>query len=189
MGWTSFLDNAGLSVDTILRKEFTTTGENGVILSVVDSATRANAWYAIVECKRPNDAPVYEGLVCLYKRSKRTGEFSYKDMGERCGPNASNAPKRIIDKLNILAPIGPNEENMGAKWAKEWRAKCLANASAKKNRVKPTEGLVVCFSPNGPEYQLVENAGARRGWYVTLVGGSGMLYRATCKDIANSIIV
>lgn len=189
MGWTSFFDNVGLSVDDTMRREWNSTGDNGAVFRIIDSATRANAWYAIIECKRPNEAPVYDGLVCLYKRSKRTGEFSYKDMGERCGPNAANAPKRLIDKLDILAPIDPNDTGMGATWARDWRARCRANATAKVNATKLTPGLIVKFHPTRESYELVKSAGSRRGWYVKLVGGSGMLYRASAKQLAKAITV
>ena len=148
-----------------------------------------SVWYAIVECKRPDNPPVYDGLVCLIKRSKRTGEFCYKDMCERCGPNAANAPKRLIDKLDKLAPIDPNDDSIGAKWAREWRARCRANASAKANRFKPVKGAIVRFGDSVAEYELTESAGLRRGWYVRMVGGSGMLYRASAKQLAKAIIV
>lgn len=189
MGWACFLDNVGLSVDDMMRREFNSTGDNGAVFTIVDSATRGSAWYAIVECKRPNEAPKYDGLICLIKRSKRTGEFCYKDMGERCGPNASNAPRRLIDKLDMLAPIDPNDTGMGATWARAWRARCRANASAKKNVKKLSKGMLVKFHPTRESYELIESAGPRRGWYVRMSGGSGMLYRASAKQLAKAIIV
>lgn len=189
MGWTCFYDNVGLSVDDMMRREWNTTGDNGAVFTIVDSATRGSEWYAILECKRPNDAPVYDGLVCLIKRSKRTGEFCYKDMGERCGPNAANAPKRLIDRLDTLAPIDPNDDSMGAKWAREWRTRCRANASAKNDKVKLSKGMLVKFHPARESYELTESAGPRRGWYVRMVSGSGMLYRASAKQLSKAIIV
>ena len=192
MGWTCFYDNAGLSIDAMMRRELTAMGDNGAVFTIVDSATRGSEWYAIVECKRPDKPPVYDGLVCLVKRSKRTGEFCYKDMGERCGPNASNAPKRIIDKLDTLAPIDPNDDGMGAKWALAWRARCRANAAAKADRFKPRKGMIVKFSPNATaEFLLVESAGPRRGWTVRMLNGhgTGSLYRASAKQLAKAIIV
>ena len=189
MGWTCFYDNVGLSIDSTLRKEWNTTGDNGAVFTIVDSATRGGEWYAIIECKRPDNTPVYDGLVCLVKRSKRTGEFCYKDIGERCGPNASNAPKRLIDKLDTLAPINPNDDGMGAKWARDWRRRCRDNASAKLNRIKPIKGMIARFGDSAAEYELVESAGRRRGWYVKLLNGSGMVYRATARQISKSTIV
>lgn len=189
MGWTCFFDNVGLSVDDMMRKEFNSVGDNGAVFTIVDSATRGNEWYAVVECKRPDKPPVYDGLVCLIKRSKRTGEFCYKDMGERCGPNAANAPKRLIDKLDKLAPIDPSDDGMGAKWAREWRARCRANASAKNSIIKLSKGMIVKFHPTRESYELTESAGPRRGWYVRMVGGSGMLYRASAKQLSKATIV
>lgn len=189
MGWTCFYDNVGLSIDAMLRREWNTTGDNGAVFTIVDSATRGNEWYAIVECKRPDNPPVYDGLVCLVKRSKRTGEFCYKDIGERCGPNATNAPRRIIDKLDTLAPIDPNDNGIGAKWAREWRARCRANASAKAISKQFSKGMIVKFHPTRESYELTENAGPRRGWYVKMLGGSGMLYRASAKQLSKAIIV
>lgn len=189
MGWTCYYDNVGLSIDDMMRREWNATGDNGAVFTIVDSATRGNEWYAIVECKRPNAAPVYDGLVCLVKRSKRTGEFCYKDMGERCGPNVANAPRRIIDKLDTLAPIDPNDDDMGAKWAREWRARCRANASAKAIAKQFSKGMIVKFHPTRESYELIESAGPRRGWHVRMVGGSGMLYRASARQLSKSIIV
>ena len=152
MGWTCFYDNVGLSIDAMLRREWNTTGDNGAVFTIVDSATRGNEWYAVVECKHPDNPPVYDGLVCLVKRSKRTGEFCYKDIGERCGPNASNAPKRIIDKLDTLAPIDPNDNGIGAKGAREWRARCRANASAKAISKQFSKGMIVKFHHTRESY-------------------------------------
>jgi len=36
---------------------------------------------------------------------------------------------------------------------------------------------------------LTQSAGPRRGWYVRMVGGSGMLYRASAKQLSKAIIV
>ena len=83
------MDNAGLSIDAMLKREWNATGDNGATFTIVDSATRGNEWYAIVECKRPDKPPVYDGLVCLVKRSKRTGEFCYNPCLRTtcaCGP-------------------------------------------------------------------------------------------------------
>lgn len=189
MGWTCFYDNVGLSIDAMFRREWDATGDNGAVFTIVDSATRGSEWYAIIECKRPNEAPRYDGLVCLVKRSKRTGEFCYKDMGERCGPNASNAPKRLIDKLDKLSPIDPADNSMGANWAREWRKRCRDNATSKANRTKLVKGLIVRFGDSAAEYELTQSAGHRRGWYVRMVDGSGMLYRASAKQLSKAIIV
>lgn len=192
MGWTSFTDNRELSADAILKKDFNAIGQDGTKWAIVDSATRGREWYAILECTPVNKAPRYEGIVCLFKRSKRYNEFSFKEISERCGPNASNAPKRIIDKLDALAPIDPSDDRLGAEWARDWRARCRANAAAKSNRFKPSKGMIVKFSPDATaEFLLVESAGPRRGWTVRMLNGhgTGSLYRASAKQLAKAIIV
>lgn len=186
MGWTCFYDNVGLSVDDTLRKEFTDTGPTGAQWRVIDSATRGSQWYAILEYAGVGEAPKYSGMVCLVKRSKRTGEFCYKDIGEAAGPNASHAPKRLIDKLDTLAPIAPDDDSYGAKWARQWRERCRANAAAKANRFKPFKGAIVQWGTVGTKYELIAPAGARMGWYVRIVGKDGLMYRASAKQIAKA---
>lgn len=189
MGWTSFYDNRELSADAILKKEFNGIGQDGTKWAIIDSATKGSAWYAILECTPVNQSPRYDGIVCLFKRSKRYNEFSFKEITERCGPNADKAPKRLIDKLDKLAPIDPSDDGMGAKWAREWRARCRANASAKAIAKQFHNGMIVKFHPTHESYELTESAGPRRGWYVRMVGGSGMLYRASAKQLSKAIIV
>lgn len=189
MGWKSFYDNRELSADDILKKDFNAVGQDGTKWAIVDSATRGSEWYAILECTPVGQSPRYDGIVCLFKRSKRYNEFSFKEITERCGPNASNAPKRIIDKLDKLAPIDPSDDGMGAKWAREWRARCRANASAKAISKQFSKGMIVKFHHTRESYELTENAGPRRGWYVKMLGGSGMLYRASAKQLSKAIIV
>lgn len=189
MGWTSFMDNRELSSDDILKKDFNAIGQDGTKWAIVDSATKGSEWYAILECTPVNQALRYEGIVCLFKRSKRYNEFSFKEISERCGPNASNAPKRLIDKLDKLAPIDPADDSLGAKWAREWRARCRANAAAKDNRFKPFKGAIVSFGTVPTKFELVAPAGPRRGWYVRIAGTDGSLYRASAKQLSKAVIV
>lgn len=189
MGWTSFYDNRELSADIILKKEFNGIGQDGTKWAIIDSATRGSEWYAILECTPVNQSPRYEGTVCLFKRSKRYNEFGFKEISERCGPNVANAPKRLIDKLDTLAPIDPNDDSKGATWARDWRKRCRDNATSKTNRMKLVKGLIVRFGDSAAEYVLTESAGVRRGWYVKMVGGSGMLYRASVRQLSKAIIV
>ena len=189
MGWVFYPDNAAMSADSMLKREFNCTGTNGTEWRVIDSATRGNAWYAILESVSPDTGTRYHGTVCLFRRSKRTGEFGYKDIGESVGPNAANAPLRIIDKLDKLCPIDANDDSLGAKWARDWRARCRANAKAKKT-IKLAPGMRVAFAPAyDREYVLVSSAGPRRGWHVRLAGGSDMIYRAHAKLFKNCSIV
>jgi hypothetical protein len=188
MGWTFFMDHAALTPGQILIREMSGKNDTGAEWSIIDHATRGNEWYAICKFTAPGQNPIFYGLVCLFKRSKKSGEFGYKDMSEACGPNASNAPKRIIDQLEKLAPIDPATMTQSGQWARQWRDRCLANAKRKPApAIKP--GDIVKFANNAANFELIGKAGPRRGWHVRMVGGSGMLYRATARQIANCQII
>lgn len=196
MGWTSFNIGDAEKTGDILTREFTstTTGENGrVSWRVVDQSTHGATWYAILEKKthnivtgEPVGAPVYCGVVCLTRRENRRGRdtiFGYKDMGEECGPYAYNAPLRIINALDRLAP------NPGG-YAKEWRQKCRENADAKLQRAKRMlrPGDTV-RTKTGNDYKLVSPAGPRRGWYVTDAVKPGTIYRMSSAGLNKCDVV
>ena len=182
MGWTFFQDRADLTAAQILTREI--NGENketGATWRVIDQSTRGNEWYALVKLEKPGQAPVHYGLVCLFKRSRKTGEFGYKEISEDCGPNASRAPLRIIDQLDQLAPA-PNE------WARAWRQRCRDNAKRPPRReFKP--GQLVQFGQSRV-FELIAPAGPRRGWYVQITQGTTRsTYRATAAQLSRAQLV
>lgn len=187
MGWTSFIDNPGMKPSEILTREIAGQNDNGATWEIVDHATRSNTWYAVCKFTAPNNAPIYYGLVCLFNRRK--GQFFYKDMTETFGPNAANAPLRIINMLDQLSPINPIDARQSAQWALEWRQRCRENAKRKPApKVKP--GDIVKFSDHGSEFELISTAGPRRGWHVKLAGVPfSQLYRATARQICNCQII
>ena len=188
MGWTSFQDMPGMTPAQILARELNGTNDNGANWAIVDHATKLGEFYAIMKFTAPGNDPIFYGVVCLFKRSKKTGEFYYKEMSETCGPNASRCPVRIIDQLDKLAPIDPADMRESAQWARGWRDRCRANAKRKPAPpVKP--GDIVKFSDNGPEFELIGKAGPRRGWFVKLPGPFSATYRATARQIANCQII
>jgi hypothetical protein len=182
MGWTSFHDFAGMTPDWIIRRELNGTNENGANWEIVDSATKLGEWYGICKFTAPGQDPIHYGMVVLYKRSKKTGEFSYKDMTETCGPSASRAPVRLIEALDKLAPIPADDARQSAQWALAWRQRCRDNAK-KKPAPSIKSGDIVQFG-NGRPYELIGPAGPRRGWYVKLAGSNGLTYRANARQIA-----
>jgi hypothetical protein len=188
MGWTSFQDMPGLTPAQILTRELNGTNDNGANWTIVDHATKPGEFYAVCRFTAPGNDPIFYGLIVLYKRSKKTGEFSYKDMTETCGPVADRCPVRLIDMLDKLAPIDPGDMSQSAQWARGWRDRCRANAKRKPApAVKP--GDIVKFSDNGRKFELISPAGPRRGWHVKLAGANGSLYRATARQIANCQII
>lgn len=189
MGWTSFNDMPGLTANEILIRETSGKNDSGAEWQIIDSATKSNEWYAVCKFTAPGNDPIYYGLVCIFRRSKKSGEFSYKDMAETCGPNASRAPLRIVDMLDKLDPIDPADMRQSAQWALQWRARCRENAKRKPApKVKP--GDIVKFSDNGREFELISPAGPRLGWYVKLHGALNVqLYRAKACQVSKCQII
>lgn len=186
MGWTSFLDNPGLKASEILTRELTGSNEHGAKWEFVDHATKGRIFYAICKFTAPNNAPIFYGITVKFSRSK--GEFGYKESAETCGPYAANAPVRIIDKLDQLAPIDPLDMRQSAQWAKKWRDTCRANAKRKPKTIVKA-GDIVKFSPHGREFELINPAGPRRGWFVKDSGAFGPIYRATAQQINQCIVI
>lgn len=179
MGWTSFADN-GLSTGEICTREYECDNPGVVKFSVVDQSTRGSVWYAIGRIDRPNEPPVFYGLVWL--TSRRGGQFGYKDMDETCGPYYWDCPARLLDQLDKLAP-NPGQS------AIDWRAKCRAKLAAKrKPKPKLAPGQIVTFPHVTGQFELIMPIGPRRGWSVRYVGGS-MSYTANARQIANCSIV
>jgi len=133
MGWTSYDIDRAMTTDQALRAEMTQQGTDGASWEVIDSATVGATWYAIMRRTLPTGEAFHYGLVCLTERRNfgPSTEFSYKDMTEGCGPFYYDAPLRLINKLDQLAP-NPSPA------AAEWRAKCRETRAAKaaKERTK-----------------------------------------------------
>jgi hypothetical protein len=127
MGWTSYHIDRTETTDSALRREMTQRGTDGASWDIVDSATVGATWYAIARRTLPTGEALHYGLVCLTERrnfGRRFTEFNYKDMTEDCGPFYYDAPLRILDKLDELAP-NP------APAAAAWRAQCRERRAAK----------------------------------------------------------
>lgn len=180
MGWTSFQDMPGMTPAQILIRELNGTNDNGANWTILDHATKPGEFYGVCRFTAPGADPVFYGVVVLFKRSKKTGEFSYKNMDETCGPYAAKCPIRLIDQLDKL---GLPHNTM----ARDWRDRCRANAKRKPApAVKP--GDIVKFPNIGGEFELIKPAGPRRGWLIKYKN-EAVLYRATARQIANCQIV
>lgn len=179
MGWTFFHDN-GAKPGDILARELSDTNEAGAVWSIVDHSTRGREWYAIQRVDKPGADPVFYGLVVLFTR--KNGEFGYKDMTECMGPYYYNAPARLLDMLDKLAPNAPQS-------ALDWRAKCRAVlADKRKPKPKLAPGSIVQFPHVKGQFELIMPIGPRRGWSVKFVGGS-MSYTANARQIAQCTLI
>jgi hypothetical protein len=127
MGWTTYNISKTTTTDQALRRELSYAGTAG-LWEVLDSATVGAVWYGIIKRTIEGEA-VHFGMVCLTQRSNNYPrslyiEFGFKEMTEDCGPFYYDAPLRILDKLDELAP-NP------APAAAAWRAQCRERRAAK----------------------------------------------------------
>ena len=181
MGWT-FFNDTGETVGAICTREFTANNPGVVQFSIVDQSTRGSVWYAIARVDRPNETPVFYGLVWL--TSRRGGQFGYKDMDETCGPYYWDMPARLLDQLDKLAPNPPGS-------ALDWRARCRAKLASKRKQSRRVfaPGQLVQFGAVGRVFELISPAGPRRGWYVKLANANGQQYRASAKQMADCLVI
>ena len=127
MGWTTYNISKTTTTDQALRRELSYAGTAG-LWEVLDSATVGAVWYGIIKRTIDGEA-VHFGMVCLTQRSNNYPrslyiEFGFKEMTEDCGLFYYDAPLRILDKLDELAP-NP------APAAAAWRAQCRERRAAK----------------------------------------------------------
>lgn len=174
MGWTEFMDSPHLSRAEIIRKELSQapTTDNPRAWGFEYITERGSTVYAIGWSDAPDRPRRYFGLVCL--TSRRGGYFGYKDMSEDMGPYKYDAPAKMLDMLDQLAPNPTG-------YAAEWRKKCREHQAAKKARTVWKAGDRVEYGRE--EYALVRPAGPRRGW---IVEHHGTTYRLPARALSKA---
>jgi hypothetical protein len=97
-------------------------------------------------------------------------------MTEDMGPNYYDAPAKMLDMLDKLAPNPPGQ------YAAGWRQACRDRIAAKKARTVWQAGDRVQYGREA--YTLKRPAGPRRGWIVT--HASGLDYRLPARALSNA---
>lgn len=188
MGWTTYDALPSLSAKQHIELEFcckpSATNEWGFGFEYISQ--RGAVVYGVMwkENQAQGIPRQYFGMIFL--TSTKGGRFSYKDMGEDCGPYYYDAPLKMLDLLDRLAPVDPGSLAGG------WRIRCRAKHADRKARAKIQwqPGMHVQFSSTGRVYELVSDAGPRLGYRVRVADRSdAMIYRASAKSMANAIIV
>lgn len=176
MGWTEYMDNPELSRVEMIRRELSQapTADNPRAWGFEYITERGSTVYAIGWSDAPDRPRYYFGLVCL--TSRRNGLFAYKDMTEDMGPYKYDAPAKMLDMLDRLAPNPPG------KYAAEWRRKCREHQAATKARTVWQAGDRVQYGRDA--YTLKRPAGPRKGWIVT--HASGLDYRLPARALCNA---
>lgn len=176
MGWTEYMDNPELSRVEMIRRELSQapTADNPRAWGFEYMTERGSTVYAVGWSDAPDRPRYYFGLVCL--TSRRNGLFAYKDMTEDMGPYKYDAPARMLDMLDKLAPNPPGQ------YAAGWRQACRDRIAAKKARTVWQAGDRVQYGREA--YTLKRPAGPRKGWIVT--HHSGMDYRLPARALSNA---
>lgn len=126
-----------------LDEEF--TKKDGSI-EVLKSSFVGSTYYAAIKIqqagKAPDQASIEYTIAAVVKTSCSQGEFFYKSMDETVGPALSQCPASI---LKLLSPLEELEqlgvvEEVGLKYASEWRERCLKHAESKKQRARLKNG-------------------------------------------------
>lgn len=182
MGWTEFRDFPELSRAEIIRRELSQapTADNPRAWGFEYIAERGTVVYAIGWSDAPDRPRQYFGLVCLTSRhrSEYFGRaFSYKDMTEDMGPNYYDAPAKMLDMLDALAPNPPGQ------YAAGWRQACRDRIAAKRSRTQWQTGDRVEYGRTA--YRLDRPAGPRKGWHVT-DEATGCTYRMNARQLAKA---
>jgi len=183
MGWTTFFAPTDLKASEIIRREFTqsASADNPNSYGFEYITQRGSTVYAVMYHNAPDQPTRYFGMVFLTSRKRDASgyNFGYKDIGVECGPNACDAPTKMISILDTLCP-----QAYGT-YGKQWRDRVLANANRKKTK-KPSVGDLISYA--GHTYIVTGTAGLRRGLYVQLET-SRMTYRLPARAISRVTIL
>lgn len=140
MGWLIYNHTPACIRDEIARL---CGGENEQRRSYpVLISQKGNVWYAAVRVE-PKDGRLPSGrdstgdyetdatggytFAAIFLTSRENGQWGYKSMDETMGPNAAEAPLKLID---LLSPTT-------SEWALNWRQSCRDHAARASRPLKP----------------------------------------------------
>jgi hypothetical protein len=104
-------------------------------------------------------------------------EFCIKEITEDMGPVQTDAPAKMLDLLDRLAP---DPQGYAAQWRKDCRETIARNKTPK---AKPAAGQRVTY--NKTAYTLSHPAGPRKGWIVH--SDSGERYRMNARQVSQAL--
>jgi len=124
---------------------------------------------------------IHFGIVFKTSRHKTDhwgmSEFCIKEITEDMGPVQTDAPAKMLDMLDRLAPDPKG-------YAADWRKACRETIARKRTpKAKPAAGQRVIY--NNTAYTLSHPAGARKGWIVH--SDTGARYRMNAQQVAQAL--
>jgi hypothetical protein len=184
MGTTCFLINTSKTTQQAIRDHEESTlieGERpGFGFEYL--TTKGATGYGVMYRQDPHTMEKkYFGIVFKTSRhrceAEGMSEFCIKEIEESMGPYQIDAPAKMLDMLDKLAP---NPTGYAEKWRKSCREKIEQSRTTKK--AKPAAGQRVIYG--GIEYNLIEPAGPRRGWRVS--SPTGQVYRMNARQLGQA---
>lgn len=167
MGWTFIHCEREAKTPDLIRDYFTQkpSGDNPSEWGIEYISMRGSVAYAIFWHASGAQSPrkYFGGVILTSRKNRGFCQIGFKDMTEDMGPYYYDAPQKMLDLLDALAP----EPGYSAL---EWRAKCRERLSAKKSRPKFKAGDYVAFS--SWRYKLISPAGSRLGFRVMRSDGT-----------------
>jgi len=184
MGTTCYLINASQTTKATIERDQTQTpipGERhgfGFDYLVMKGATG----YGIMHRQdKDTGEKTHFGIVFKTSRHKTNHsgmtEFCVKEITEDMGPVQTDAPAKMLDMLDRLAPNPTG-------YAADWRKACRETiARKKKPKAKPAAGQRVTYG--GQAYTLSHPAGPRKGWIVH--SDMGARYRMNAQQVNQAL--
>jgi hypothetical protein len=184
MGTTCFLINTSQTTKATIERDQTQSlipGErNGYGFDYL--VMKGSTGYGIMH-RQDKDTmqKIHFGIVFKTSRHKTSHwgmtEFCIKEITEDMGPVQRDAPAKMLDLLDKLAPNPTG-------YAADWRKDCRENIARKKApKAKPAAGQRVTY--NSQAYTLSHPAGPRKGWIVH--SDTGARYRMNAQQVSEAL--
>lgn len=143
MGWSSVNKMRGESISDFMRSQvlkWKNSDQERIHYNVLDIAiVNLSECYAAVEQRdtKTGHVEVFAAVVKFHLTPKSHFNLTYKSMTEHEGPNISNCPERILEKLTSTDSEG----------AKQWRQRCADKIKTSKDFSIKTGDKVVFNQP------------------------------------------
>lgn len=170
MGWTFIHCEREAKTPDLIRDYFTQkpSGDNPSEWGIEYISMRGSVAYCVFWHASGAQSPrkYFGGVILTSRKNRGFCQIGFKDMTEDMGPYYYDAPQKMLDLLDALAP----EPGYSAL---EWRAKCRANIASKKNRGFKNGDYVK--TNLGEIYKLAGKLSPRRGYRA--INAQGQAFR------------
>lgn len=184
MGTTCYLINTGQTtkdaIEQHTRQQFIAGERHGFGFEYL-TMKGATGYGVMYRQDKDTLEKIHFGIVFKTSRHKTSHwgmtEFCIKEITEDMGPVQRDAPAKMLDMLDRLAPDPKG-------YGKQWREQCRETIARKRTpKAKPIKGQRVTY--NGKAYTLETPAGPRKGWRVST--DTGEVYRMNARQLSQAL--